>query len=72
MIELTRLNGSAFHLNALFIEQVQALPDTTITTYHGKKLIVKESETEVLDKITGYYKMIGLAGVHRKVGEQDE
>ena len=47
MIELTRLNGKAFTLNALYIETVESFPDTTITLTTGTKLIVLESEEEV-------------------------
>jgi len=47
MIELTRLNGKAFTLNALYIETVESFPDTTITLTTGTKLIVLESEDEV-------------------------
>ncbi|HET7657978.1 MAG TPA: flagellar FlbD family protein [Bacillales bacterium] len=62
MIELTRLNGNAFTLNALFIEEVEALPDTTITLTNGKKLVVKDTESEVIHKILRFYQKIGIAG----------
>lgn len=62
MIELERLNGETFMLNALMIEQIQSHPDTTITLYNGKKLVVKTSEEDVVKKITSYYQKIGLAG----------
>ncbi|GAB4072519.1 swarming motility protein SwrD [Barrientosiimonas marina] len=62
MIQLTRLNGDRFTLNALWIEQVQSHPDTTITLSNGKKLVVKEAESDVLRLATAYYKQIGLTG----------
>lgn len=62
MIALTRLNERAFTLNALLIEEVESLPDTTITLTNGKKLVVKETETEVTHKILRFYQKIGLAG----------
>ena len=62
MIELTKLNGETFMLNALLIEQIQSLPDTTITLHSGKKIVVMTEEEEVVKKITNYYKTIGIFG----------
>lgn len=78
MIELERLNGETFMLNALMIEQIQSHPDTTITLYNGKKLVVKTAEAEVIKKITSYYQMIGLVGQggaeekNKRMGGNDE
>lgn len=62
MIELERLNGETFRLNALMIEQIQSHPDTTLTLYNGKKLVVKTSEEDVVKKITEFYQKVGLVG----------
>ncbi|AIF66381.1 flagellar FlbD family protein [Terribacillus saccharophilus] len=66
MIQLTRLNGESFTLNALFIEQIQSFPDTTITLTSNKKIIVRESEIEVTRKIRQFYQSIGLISVKEK------
>lgn len=66
MIELTRLNGEKFTLNAFMIEQIQSLPDTTITLTNGKKIVVQTDEKEVMQKITDYYRLIGLFGTDEK------
>ncbi|MEC0303018.1 flagellar FlbD family protein [Terribacillus saccharophilus] len=66
MIQLTRLNGEPFTLNALFIEQIQSFPDTTITLTSSKKIIVRESEIEVARKIREFYQSIGLISVKEK------
>ncbi|MDQ0161742.1 flagellar FlbD family protein [Bacillus alveayuensis] len=60
MITLTKLNGKTFLLNVLLIEQIESLPDTTITLTNKKKFIVKESEQTVQKKIIDFYKKIGL------------
>jgi flagellar protein FlbD len=60
MISLTQLNGNTFTVNAIYIEQVQSFPDTTITLTTGKKFVVKESEKEVVDKVAAFYKEIML------------
>lgn len=72
MIQLTRLNGSEFTLNAVLIEQVESLPDTTITLINGKKVLVKTSREEVVHLIALYYKQIGLQQVYKRVGEYNE
>jgi flagellar protein FlbD len=51
MIELTRFNGEPFVLNAELIETVEALPDTIITLFNGRKYMVREKVDVVLDRI---------------------
>ncbi|HHW47831.1 MAG TPA: flagellar FlbD family protein [Clostridiaceae bacterium] len=60
MIRLLRLNGSDFVLNAELIETVEATPDTVITTTNGKKLVVKDSIEEVIEKVIEYKRKIQL------------
>ncbi|QDP40182.1 flagellar FlbD family protein [Radiobacillus deserti] len=72
MIKLTRLNGDSFTLNALYIEQIQSFPDTTITLTSSKKLVVRESQQEVVELIQLFYRKVGLTGVISKVGDEDE
>ncbi|HLR22205.1 MAG TPA: flagellar FlbD family protein [Pseudogracilibacillus sp.] len=63
MIELEKVDGDRFTLNALFIEQIQSFPDTTtITLTNGKKIVVKTKRSEVVEKVTDYYQQIGLSG----------
>ncbi|MBL7716529.1 MAG: flagellar FlbD family protein [Bdellovibrionales bacterium] len=61
MIELSRLNGKKFFLNADLIKSVEATPDTVITLWGnqaGEKLMVKETCEEVIQKATEYWKRI--------------
>jgi flagellar protein FlbD len=69
MIELTKFNGDSFSFNAIYIEQVQSNPDTTITSTTGRTFLVEESEEEVIRKITHFYKKVGLVKVMDKKGE---
>ncbi|MCR6096049.1 flagellar FlbD family protein [Salipaludibacillus agaradhaerens] len=71
MVILTRLNGQTFTLNAVYIEQIQAFPDTTITLSNGKKIVVKETEQELTDRIEHFYKRIGLAPLVSKQFDQE-
>ncbi|SIS37625.1 flagellar FlbD family protein [Salimicrobium flavidum] len=71
MVELTKFNGEHFTFNAVYIEQVQSTPDTTITTTRGKTFVVKEDKKEVVQKIKRFYREIGLWQVVSKAGEED-
>jgi len=51
MIVVTRLNKQEVALNCDLIEIVEALPDTTIRLVTGKILVVRESVSEVLERI---------------------
>lgn len=73
MIEVTRLNGKTFSLNALYIETVESFPDTTITLTTGRKYIVKESENEVRKRIEQFYRTIQvLSNPHLRGDEHEE
>lgn len=67
MIELTRMNGKTFLLNVLLIEQVEALPDTTVTLINGKKIVLRDPIEDVEKKINDRLKEIGLIGIHKDV-----
>jgi flagellar protein FlbD len=73
MIELTRLNGKTFSLNALYIETVESFPDTTITLTTGRKFLVLESKEQVQQKVQTFYKNIQvLSNPHLRGDEEDE
>ena len=72
MIEATRLNGKAFSINALYIETVEAFPDTTITLTTGRKFIVLESEKEVRARIAAFYRQIQVLSNPHLRGDEDE
>lgn len=72
MIELTRLNGKAFSLNALYIETIESFPDTTITLTTGRKYVALESEQEVHEKIIHFYKQVQLLSNPHLRGDKDE
>lgn len=66
MISVTRLNGRSMLLNLLLIEQVEALPDTTITLVSGKKIIVADSLEDVGIAINQRMREIGLVGIFKQ------
>ena len=58
MIEVTRLNGKKFILNAEKIRLIEEVPDTTITLTGGQKYLVQEKATEIVKKAVEYGRMI--------------
>ena len=58
MINLTKLNGDSFVLNAELIKTVEETPDTVITTTTGHKFIVQEKAEEEEKKTVEYKKSI--------------
>lgn len=72
MIEITRLNGKAFTLNALYIETIESFPDTTITLTNGTKYIVLEPIDQVRHKITNFYRQVQVLSNPHLRGEEDE
>jgi len=71
MIRLTRLNGKSFTLNAIYIEQVEAFPDTTITLTNGKKFVVRESVEDVMLLVEAFYRNISVLGLRRDAEGSD-
>ncbi|MGN6600340.1 MAG: flagellar FlbD family protein [Actinomycetes bacterium] len=51
MILLTRLNGPEFALNPDLIERAEATPDTVVTLVDGKKYVVAESVSELIELV---------------------
>ncbi|MCJ7839646.1 flagellar FlbD family protein [Lederbergia sp. NSJ-179] len=72
MIEITKLTGKKFHLNALYIENIESFPDTTITLTNGHKYIVIESEEQVKKRMIDFYQTIHLMGQPEWKDEKDE
>jgi flagellar protein FlbD len=54
MILLTRLNGVPFAVNADLIERVEQTPDTVVTMVDGRKHVVSETTSTVIDKIVEF------------------
>ncbi len=59
MINLQLINGTEIVLNSDLIEFMEATPDTIISLSNGKKMIVKESVEEVVDRVVEFRRRIG-------------
>ncbi|MFZ0392052.1 MAG: flagellar FlbD family protein [Calditrichia bacterium] len=54
MITLTKINSSEITINAEMIEFIESIPDTVITMTNGKKVFVKDTVDEVIEKVIRY------------------
>jgi len=54
MINVTRINDEEFVLNSDLIEYISKTPDTVITLTTGKKLMVKETPEQVVDRVVEF------------------
>ena len=54
MIKVTRLNESGLVINTDLIEFIEAIPDTIISLTTGKKIMIRESVDEIIEKVEEY------------------
>lgn len=58
MISVTRFNDTKIVINADIIQSVEETPDTVITLTTGTKYIVKESISDIVDRVIEYKRKI--------------
>ena len=58
MINLTRLNGAEIVVNANVVESLEATPDTVLSLTSGQKLVVRETISEVVEKVIRYQRRV--------------
>ena len=68
MIRLHRLDGKEFVVNADLIETVEATPDTVLSLTTGRKLVVRESVEEVIEKVLHFNRRRSLGPVRWRPG----
>jgi flagellar protein FlbD len=54
MIRVTRINDAELVINSDLIEFVEAIPETMITLTTGKKIIVRESVDEIVQRVAAF------------------
>lgn len=59
MIVVTRLDGKQYWINPHQIESIELNPDVTLLMLSGKKIVVKDSVEEILNRIVEYRRRIG-------------
>ena len=58
MIPVTRPDGGSVLVNPDRIESVHEAPDTVITLADGRKMLVRESASEIADRFRAYQRSI--------------
>lgn len=58
MIKVKRLNNTELIINCELIEFVEETPDTVISLTTGKKIVVKETADELIEKVIKYKRNI--------------
>jgi flagellar protein FlbD len=69
VIFLTRTNGIKFYLNPDLIQTVEATPDTVITLVSNKKLIVKDTPEEIVERLIEYRRKTLTPWVSNSIAE---
>ncbi|MDR1748604.1 MAG: flagellar FlbD family protein [Spirochaetaceae bacterium] len=59
MIEVMRLDGKNYWINPHQIECIETNPDVTLVMLSGRKLVVRNSPEEMIEKIISYRRRIG-------------
>ncbi len=57
MIRVTRLNDEEILINDDLIEFVETIPETMISLTDGKKIMVKESPDEIIERVAAFRRM---------------
>jgi flagellar protein FlbD len=72
MISLTRLNGEPIIINAAHIVYIEPMADTLVTLSTGEKLLVRQSEVEVIEKVTAFLRHLGDGPILLSVATQQK
>jgi flagellar protein FlbD len=54
VINLTRLDNTMLVINSDLIESLEAIPDTIVCLTTGKKIMVKESIDEIIERVAAF------------------
>ena len=60
MIKVTGLDGKTYYLNPHMIETMETAPDLTLVMLSGKRIVLRESPEDVIEKIVEYRRKIGM------------
>ncbi len=61
MISVTHLDGKKFWINPHMIESMEQTPDLTVTFLSGKKIVVKDSAEDLIQRIIDYRRRLEVS-----------
>ncbi len=59
MIKVSRLDGSSLVINVDLIESVESIPETIVCLTTGKKIMVKETIDEIIERVVQFKRVSG-------------
>jgi flagellar protein FlbD len=60
VIVITRTNGTKLYINPELIQTVEATPDTVVTFLDNKKMIVRDTPQEIVERFIEYRRRVML------------
>jgi flagellar protein FlbD len=72
MIKVTRFDQSELIINAELIEFVEQTPDTVLTMTTGRKVLVRETADEIVQRVIAYRQAAESKGVEHREQEKIE
>jgi flagellar protein FlbD len=66
VIAVTRLDGTPMLLNIDLIESIEQTPDTMISLADGAKLLVRESPTELVERVVEFKRSVSRGDYPRE------
>lgn len=60
MIEVSKISGETCIVNAEAIDLIETIPDTVLVLASGKKILVLDPPSEIVEKIIAYKQRIYL------------
>ena len=64
MIRVTKLNGEELVINDDLIEFIETTPDTIVSLTDGKKIMVKETIDDVIERVAEFKRKSGARELH--------
>jgi len=71
LIKVTTLDGREIVLNAELIERVETVPETVISLVTGKKILVRDTVEEIVDKVVASRRQVGPQPVPGAAGRDE-
>jgi flagellar protein FlbD len=71
VIEVTRRDGTTVLINVDQIESIERTPDTMVSLANGHKIVVRESPTELVERIVAFKRVVERPKTLKIAGSSD-
>jgi len=69
MILVHRLKGEPMYLNSDLVEYIETTPDTVITLLDGRRIVVQDPASEVVDRVRDFRAAVLVAAEEFRGGD---